>query len=256
MAADGAAGAAETPRDRHLFGPGPKRILALDGGGVRGALTVAFLARIEALLDAHYGHPVRLGDYFDLIGGTSTGALIAAGLALGLRVEAIRTFYLEHAALAFRQRRWQVPLLQSKFDARGLREQIASVIGERPLDTPDLITGFCLVAKRMDTGSAWIISNDPRAPYWEDGPGHIGNRHYPLANLVRASTAAPHYFDPSCCRSCRTTPRAPCRASFPAMGCSSMAACRPTTTRAWRCCNWQASRPSASTGRLAPTGSA
>src|SRR5205823_6642362 len=34
-------------RDRHLYCPGPKRILALDGGGVRGAITVAFLEQIE-----------------------------------------------------------------------------------------------------------------------------------------------------------------------------------------------------------------
>jgi hypothetical protein len=34
-------------RDYHLFGPGPKRVLSLDGGGVRGAISVAFLERIE-----------------------------------------------------------------------------------------------------------------------------------------------------------------------------------------------------------------
>jgi hypothetical protein len=41
-------------RDRHLFGPGPKRLLALDGGGVRGVITVAFLERIEAVLAEHF----------------------------------------------------------------------------------------------------------------------------------------------------------------------------------------------------------
>ncbi len=71
-------------RDRHLFGPGPKRVLALDGGGVRGAITVAFLERIETLLSQHHGKEVRLGDWFDLVGGTSTGALIAGALALRL----------------------------------------------------------------------------------------------------------------------------------------------------------------------------
>ena len=84
-------------RDAHLFGPGPKRILALDGGGVRGIISLAFLERIEALLAARAGRearrgggpaapPFRLGDYFDLIGGTSTGSLIATGLALGFSV--------------------------------------------------------------------------------------------------------------------------------------------------------------------------
>ncbi len=185
-----------TDRDRHLFGPGPKRLLALDGGGVRGALTVAFLERMEALLGEHCGREVRLGDHFDLVGGTSTGAVIAGALALGYRTAQVRDFYLRLAPFAFKRRRWSIPVLQAKFDARGLRKQIEDVVGDRLLSSPDLITGFCIITKRMDTGSPWIISNNPRAPYWEDGKGHIGNKSYPLVNLVRASTAAPHFFDP------------------------------------------------------------
>jgi uncharacterized protein len=186
----------ENSRDRHLFGPGPKRLLALDGGGVRGALTVAFLERIEALLEERYGKDVRLGDYFDLIGGTSTGAVIAGALALGFRTHQVKDFYLRLAPFAFRRSRWRIPVLQAKFDARGLRAQIEDVVGNRVLSSPDLITGFCLITKRMDTGSPWIIANNPHAPYWEDGKGYIGNKNYPLVNLVRASTAAPHFFDP------------------------------------------------------------
>jgi uncharacterized protein len=186
----------EIPRDRHLFGPGPKRLLSLDGGGVRGALTVAFLERIEALLSEHQGGAVRLGDYFDLIGGTSTGAIIAGALALGYRTEQVKHIYLKLAPFAFKRQRWSIPVLQAKFDARGLRKQIEEIVGNRVLSTPDLITGFCLVTKRMDTGSPWIVSNNPRAPYWNDGKDYIGNKSYPLVNLVRASTAAPHFFDP------------------------------------------------------------
>jgi Patatin-like phospholipase len=183
-------------RDRHFFAPGPKRILALDGGGVRGAVTVAFLECIEALFDAHYGKEIRLGDHFDLVGGTSTGAIIAGALALGYRIEQVKNFYLELAPFAFKRQRWHIPVLQAKFDARGLRRQIEDVVGGRVLSSPDLITGLGIITKRMDTGSPWIISNNPRAPYWEDGETYIGNKHYPLVNLVRASTAAPHYFDP------------------------------------------------------------
>jgi uncharacterized protein len=191
----------ETPRDRHLFGPGPKRLLALDGGGVRGAVTVAFLERIEQLLREHHGREIRLGDYFDLVGGTSTGAIIAGALALGYRTAQVKDFYMRLAPFAFKRRPLSIPLLQAKFDARGLRKQIEGVVGDRILSSPDLITGFCIITKRMDTGSPWIISNNPRAPYWEDGidkdgKPYIGNKRYPLVNLVRASTAAPHFFDP------------------------------------------------------------
>ena len=40
-----------SPRDRHLFGPGPKRMLSLDGGGVRGAIAIGFLERLESLIE-------------------------------------------------------------------------------------------------------------------------------------------------------------------------------------------------------------
>ena len=50
-------GGESLPRDRHLFGPGPKRILSLDGGGVRGAISVAFLERIEKIIqEEHVRH--------------------------------------------------------------------------------------------------------------------------------------------------------------------------------------------------------
>jgi hypothetical protein len=187
-----------TARDRHLFGPGRKRLLALDGGGVRGVITVAFLERMEAVLAAQEGRPMRLGDWFDLIGGTSTGAVIAGALALGHTTEDLKHFYLRLAPRVFRRPFWRVMGLQAKFDARALRSEIEQVVGERSLDSEDLVTGLCVIAKRMDTGSPWIIANNPRAPYWEtpDNRTFIGNRHYRLANLVRASTAAPAYFDP------------------------------------------------------------
>ena len=76
-------------RDEHFQLPGPKRILVLDGGGLRGILTLGFLGRIEQLLRERYSgeHGFRLCHYFDLIAGTSTGSIIAAGLAKGMRVE-------------------------------------------------------------------------------------------------------------------------------------------------------------------------
>ncbi len=64
---------------------GPKRILALDGGGIRGALTLGFLGEIERVLAERHDElgllkkdKFRLHQYFDLIGGTSTGSIISA----------------------------------------------------------------------------------------------------------------------------------------------------------------------------------
>jgi uncharacterized protein len=185
-------------RDAHLFGPGPKRILSLDGGGVRGIGSIAFLEKLEAEITEIESRPTLLAEWFDLIGGTSTGAIIASALSLGYRVSDIRKFYEQLAPQVFKRSRWRLSGWQAKFDARRLKKELAVVIGERTLDSPDVLTGLCMVLKRMDTGSAWIVANNPRSAFWEtpaDG-SFIGNRHLPLANLVRASTAAPSFFDP------------------------------------------------------------
>ncbi|MFO1148274.1 MAG: patatin-like phospholipase family protein [Alsobacter sp.] len=187
-----------SPRDKHLFGAGPKRILALDGGGVRGALSLAFLERLEETISEIEGRPTRLCDWFDLIGGTSTGAIIATALALGYSAAEIRAFYFQLAPKVFRRSYFRILGLQSKFDANRLAAELRSVFAERTLDSDDLQTGLCLTLKRMDTGSSWILMNNPRSAFWEtpaDG-SFAGNRHLPLVNLVRASAAAPHFFDP------------------------------------------------------------
>lgn len=185
-------------RDEHLFGPGPKRILALDGGGVRGVVALAFLDRLERMLSEQAGKQVLLCDYFDLIGGTSTGAIIATGLALGYTTAQIRDFYHRLAPSIFKPPRLPLPGLKARFDANSLLKYLEEIIGDRTLDSDDLRTGLGIILKRIDTGSAWTLTNNPRSKYWEtsaDG-NTIGNRHYSLAQIVRASTAAPHYFDP------------------------------------------------------------
>ncbi|NJL60190.1 MAG: hypothetical protein HC887_11695 [Desulfobacteraceae bacterium] len=71
-------------RDR-LGAIGPKRILAIDGGGIRSLISLGFWEQIETLLRERHNNPnLRLYEYFDLIGGTSTGAVLAAGLAVGM----------------------------------------------------------------------------------------------------------------------------------------------------------------------------
>ena len=80
---------------------GPKRILALDGGGIRGILTLEFLKAVESLIKKRFGEKTRLCDYFDLIGGTSTGSIIAAGLACGMTVDALQALYRNIGASVF-----------------------------------------------------------------------------------------------------------------------------------------------------------
>lgn len=176
----------------------PKRILALSGGGVRGIVEVAFLERVEAHYKAQFGPRTRLCDVFDLVGGTSTGALIATAVSLGRPVSQIKDFYLNRAAKFFEDRKWwrlgRAPL----FDSYALETEIRSDIGAICLGDPALQTYLGIITKRLDTGAPWILSNIPTSPYFndpEDG-SYMGNRHYVLSKLLRAATSAPTYFAP------------------------------------------------------------
>jgi patatin-like phospholipase/acyl hydrolase len=58
----------------------PRRLLAFDGGGVRGIVALQIAQQLAKMTGE--GKDFRLGNYFDYIGGTSTGAIIATGLAM------------------------------------------------------------------------------------------------------------------------------------------------------------------------------
>ncbi|MBD2538266.1 patatin-like phospholipase family protein [Coleofasciculus sp. FACHB-SPT36] len=63
----------------------PKRLLSMDGGGIRGLIVVEILIKLEDILYNQPNSPWKcLADYFDFIGGTSAGAILAAGLAKGM----------------------------------------------------------------------------------------------------------------------------------------------------------------------------
>lgn len=188
-------------RDEHLFGPGPKRILALDGGGVRGIVALGFLERIETILREQAGGDpdFRLCHYFDLIGGTSTGAIIATGLAMGFSVGELVHIYRTLTPRAFRGGRWHGGLLVPKFPSGRLLTEIKAQVGDETLGSAKLLTGLAIVAKRLDTRSPWVFHNNPRSRYFDppgDDPTATANRDLPLHALIRASTAAPTYFGP------------------------------------------------------------
>jgi len=177
--------------------PAPKRLLALDGGGIRGLITVEILARLEALLrDATgAGDAFVLGDYFDYVAGTSTGAILATCISLGLPVSQIRDFYLLGAAEMFKRapffRRWQYRNVDGRLSAK-LREVVGT---DREFGDPNLKTLLLLVMRNATTDSPWPLSNNPRARY--NDPNADGcNLRLPLWQLIRASTAAPLYFPP------------------------------------------------------------
>jgi len=188
--------------DEHFSNDGtPKRILALDGGGLRGIVTLAFLAEIESMLRARHGgaESFRLSHYFDLIAGTSTGSIIAAGLARGMTITEITQKYLDLGRRVFQKSWLRQGYFRAFYSEAGLIEELKQVYGPNTtIGDASLQTGVLIVTKRLDTGSAWPVSNNPRGPYYASRPDSqvIANSNYPLWQVVRASTAAPRFFDP------------------------------------------------------------
>lgn len=89
-----------------------KRILVLDGGGIKGAFAASFLQTIEE------NSGQKIADHFDLIAGTSTGGIIALGLGLGMSAKEITQFYVNDGPRIFGQR--------NPLDEHGLFSRCAS----------------------------------------------------------------------------------------------------------------------------------
>ncbi len=186
-----------------LTAPGPKRVLAIDGGGVRGMIAIGFLEEIEAVLRRRHGrNDYVLADYFDMIGGTSVGSMLATMLALGWPVADVHRMFCEAAPDIFRPTLGRRGLLVPKFSDRSLGKHVDRILGTTRFEDPAFRTGLAIVTKRVDTGSPWVVYNNPNGKYWDDhvdpetGKRRVGNRHYRAADLIRASTAAPTYFKP------------------------------------------------------------
>ena len=175
--------------------PGPKRLLAIDGGGIRGVLALEVLATIERDLREYWGNPEgRLSDFFDAIAGTSTGAIIAAGLSLGMSVEELIDFYVQSGEAMFKRARL-LRRFQYKFEDEPLIEKLKAAFGTRLLGTDDLLTVLMMVLRNASTDSPWPLSNNPHAAFNANGIDGC-NMELPLWQLVRASTAAPTFFPP------------------------------------------------------------
>jgi len=179
----------------------PKRVLCLDGGGIRGILTLGILERVEALLGKRSEVPdeFRLCDYFDVISGTSTGAIIAAGLAIGMSVAELREMYEKLGTEIFKTSALRFGVFRAKYGKKSLEKRLKAVLSDyATLNSDTLKTGLLVVTKRLDSGSPWPLSNNPRGKYFKtrNGRTYIPNGDYPLWKVVRASTAAPHFFQP------------------------------------------------------------
>ena len=199
-----------TPRrsaDRQ-WSPGHKKLLSLDGGGIRGILTLGILNEIESQLRDLCGQTdLVLSDYFDYIAGTSTGAIIATALSLGKPVDEITGLYQTLGRQVFK-RNWLHPLV-SLHPSQPLIVELEKIIGAgTTLGDARLQTLLMIVLHATTSDSPWLLSNNPSARYNrperallihpETGAPHVPDRNLdlPLVHLTRGSTAAPTFFAP------------------------------------------------------------
>lgn len=185
--------------------PGPKKILACDGGGILGLMSVEILAKLEADLRTHLGKPTMvLGDWFDFVCGTSTGAIIAACISAGMSMETIRAFYVSSGEQMFDKASVFKRLRYSYNDeplAAKLRTELNRALGypdnaaPATLGDAGLRTLLMMVLRNHTTDSPWPVWNNPEAKYNQLDRKDC-NLHLPLWQMVRASTAAPTFFPP------------------------------------------------------------
>lgn len=175
----------------------PRKLLTLDGGGIRGVLTLQVLIRMEELLREHSGQGdnFRLCNFFDYIGGTSTGAIIAAGLARGMSAKELSDFYMKAGPAMF-DKSFILFRLRHLYESKPLQVELQKTFGNDTNLFPQHLKCLLLIVTRnVSTDSPWPISSNPDAKY--NAPNRPDcNLRIPLWQLVRASTAAPIYFAP------------------------------------------------------------
>lgn len=188
--------------EERIRAAGPKKILALDGGGIRGLITVEVLDSIEKLLrdKLNKGTDFALADYFDFVAGTSTGAIIAACISCGMKVDEIREFYVSSGKEMF-EKAALLKRFRYKYDDDKLANKLQKTFGkDTTLGSSRLKTVLMMVMRNATTDSPWPLSNNPHAKYnrpeRREKPHYDCNLDFPLWQLVRASTAAPVYFPP------------------------------------------------------------
>ncbi len=164
----------------------PFRILALDGGGVRGLVAAVVLESLERKLQKYEPHK-PLTDYFDVIAGTSTGSLIACALSKGLTAREIKDFYINnsqnifppsrifiHSILNFIRLGYSHPI----YSDEGLKKVLKYIFGNSTfgeLNKPTIVTSYDTYNRQ-----AIVFKNTK-----------IAHQDIPIWEICRASSAAP-----------------------------------------------------------------
>ncbi|KAF7094467.1 hypothetical protein CFC21_096774 [Triticum aestivum] len=175
-------------------------VLSIDGGGIRGLIPSTILACLESKLQELDGPDARIADYFDVIAGTSTGALVTSMLAAPgenkrplFEAKDINTFYLENGPKIFPQRRlgFLTPMANlfgavkgPKYDGKFLHDKIKSLTND--VTVADTVTNIIVPTFDIKYLQPVIFNT------YEAKVDPLKNAH--LSDICISTSAAPTYF--------------------------------------------------------------
>lgn len=174
------------------------KILSIDGGGIRGLIPAVVLSELEVELQEEEPGK-KLYEHFDLICGTSTGAILAIGISLGIPAKDLAKFYEDNAKLIFP--RFSLRFLPSKCRAlfssiysnkrllKKLQEVYADANGGKDPLMNDLKTRVCVPTFNGNDGAINVLKTKHHSEYRRDYK-------LPAYHVAMASASAPVYFPP------------------------------------------------------------
>jgi patatin-like phospholipase/acyl hydrolase len=158
-----------------------KKLISIDGGGIRGIISAYILMKIEEELQDH------LVNYVDLVVGTSTGAIVGGAITNGMPMQDVVDFYLTDGPKIFNKKNFKHNIRSiwglkgGRYDVNILISHLEARYGK--VKMKDLKTNFLCTSYNMTVGKPLFLTN-------KDNPDLL------LSHVVAASSAAPTYFDP------------------------------------------------------------
>lgn len=163
----------------------PFYILSIDGGGFRGTFAAHLLKKIEETWQLDWR------SHFSLLAGTSTGAILAAGLAYGKTAGELAEFYKTHGEAIFTPRLracfGPFKLFTSRYSSNKLKTRLEEVFGETTLGQIEIP----LILPAVDIGNGCVHVS--KSKYHDE---FIRDPSMRVSDAVLGSCAAPTYFDP------------------------------------------------------------
>jgi len=159
-----------------------RRILSIDGGGIKGVFPASFLTAVEDSVGA------PISRYFDLIVGTSTGGIIALGLGLGLTAKQILQFFEERGPRIFggnRRLRALRRIIRAKYDPAPLQGALEDVFGDKLLG--ESTKRLVVPSFNVETGEVhvWKTAHHPRLER---------DHKHPVVEVALSTASAPTFF--------------------------------------------------------------